>query len=673
MYPQAGKLLVSLLLPLIFVSFSAAMFPDDDIPEVTDRVARVSFVEGDVRLRRADSEEWEQVVMNLPIVEGDEIMSEADARFEIQFSSAKHLRASENTYIRIVTLNDDGLAVSVPQGSVNVFLSEFDKDAAFFEIDAPQTTVALQSAGSYRVDAGQPGDDTVRIRVEGEGEARVYSQSSGFTLNSGRSATVMTAGQFAGEWRLEDSGLFTDAFDRWSADREKVIAERLARAHYNEYYDTDIYGAEELTDHGDWIHTRDYGYVWRPWRSSISGWADWSPYRYGTWRWIHPFGWTWVNDEPWGWATYHYGRWVWYNGFWHWAPYSSYHVGRSWWRPALVVFTTWGNNYCWYPLPYHYAYYNYNYHYYSKYPRRPRGERPRGGSPGPSPSPTPGQTPTTPGGPILTPEQRLARRTTPPLQYIPPTGVVTVAKSDFDRGAATYKRAALENAREVLSKVPGDGQSPPILPIGRDLDQKPGTVRPTPATTAKVEQVRTGAGVRNTAKPMDDTLRQTRILGNRPPLEVRRPATAPTERSTVTPVMPRTGAVERPVIRTAPVQRKAEPSSPVYSPPIVTRPATPPATTKAPEQKPAAPSSPVRTTPTQRRPAASPSPTPSRVTPPATRSAPSQPPMQRSAPQPATRAAPAPQRTVTRPAPESKPAEKPAPAPARSETTKKDG
>lgn len=667
MYPQAGKFLVSLLLPLIFSSFAGAMFTDDDIPEVTDRVARVSFVEGDVRLRRADSEEWEQVVMNLPIVEGDEILSEPDARFEIQFSSVKHLRASENTYLRIVTLNDEGLAVSVPQGSVNVFLIEFDKATSFFEIDAPKTTIALQSAGSYRVDAGKPGEDTIRIRVEDNGEARIYSLNSGFTLNSGRSATVMTAGQFAGEWRLEDSGLFTDEFDHWSAGREKVVADRLSRAHYNEYYDNDIYGAEELTDHGDWVHTRDYGYVWRPWRSSLSGWADWSPYRYGSWRWVHPFGWTWVNDEPWGWATYHHGRWVWYNGYWHWAPYSGYRTGRSWWRPALVVFTTWGNNYCWYPLPYHYAYYNYNRHYYSRYPRRPRGDRPQGETPGPNPSPTPGPTPTTPGGPIMTPEERMARRTTPPLQNVPPTGVVTVAKSDFERGAASYKRAPIENAREVLSKMPETGETPPILPIGRDVAQKTGVIRAAPASTVKAEQVRTGAGVRDTAKPMDGTLRQTRFLGNRPPLDGQRPAEAP-ERPGIIPVTPRTGAVGRPV------ERRAEPRTPIYSPPIVTRPSTPPVTTREPEQK---PSSPVRTTPTQRR-QVTPAPSPSRVTRPATappRSTPTQPPVQRSSPQPASRPEPAPQRTVTRPAPESKPAEKPAerPAPARSDTTKKDG
>jgi hypothetical protein len=59
---------------------------DDYVPEVTDRVARISFVQGDVQIRRADTQDWEVAVLNLPIVEGDEIASDGNGRFEIQFN-----------------------------------------------------------------------------------------------------------------------------------------------------------------------------------------------------------------------------------------------------------------------------------------------------------------------------------------------------------------------------------------------------------------------------------------------------------------------------------------------------------------------------------------------------------------------------------------------------------
>ena len=93
--------------------------------------------------------------------------------------------------------------------------------------------------------------------------------------------------------------------------------------YYDKYYDRDIYGAEDLSDYGEWIYTRKYGYVWKPYPHGDKHYADWSPYRYGNWRWIPPYGWTWVNDEPWGWATYHHGRWIFADGYWAWTPYGQ--------------------------------------------------------------------------------------------------------------------------------------------------------------------------------------------------------------------------------------------------------------------------------------------------------------------------------------------------------------
>lgn len=560
MYPQGRRPLALILLTLLIAGSAFAYSFDDDIPEINDPVARLTYVNGNVQVRRADTEEWERAVKNLPIVEGDEIVTEDGGRFEIQFSINKFLRADELTTVRILTLKEEGIAVSVAQGNANVRLLEFDPAAEFFEIDAPESTIALQSKGRYRIDAGQPGESIVRISVFDEGEARVYSSTSGFTLRSGRTAKVFTSGQMNGEWELGNTSSFADSFDQWALRRDEEIAENLRDAHYGQYYDEDIYGADELNDYGDWVYARDYGYIWRPSSAAISTYSDWSPYRYGQWRWIPPYGWTWVNDEPWGWATYHHGRWIWYNGYWHWTPYGYDRYGRSWWRPALVVFTSDRDNYCWYPLPYYWPYYNYNYHYYSQNYRRPRGGW--GGNQNPAPTPTPAPTPPNKvssrvpaNTPILTPEQRRARMTTPPLQNIPPTGVVTVGKSEFGTGRTVYQRPPLATARQVLSKPPVETETPPILPPYNEVSKKMGrevraerTVR-----TAAVPVAKTGATTRTDNAPLDNRLRTTRMLGNRPPLQINTPQgdikTAPAD----TPGRPRTGAVERPINQSPPL------------------------------------------------------------------------------------------------------------------------
>ena len=76
----------------------------------------------------------------------------------------------------------------------------------------------------------------------------------------------------------------------------------------------------------------DYGEIWVP-RGVAVGWA---PYRYGHWVWIAPWGWTWVEAEPWGFAPFHYGRWVFVNDYWGWVPGPV--VVRPVYAPALVAF-----------------------------------------------------------------------------------------------------------------------------------------------------------------------------------------------------------------------------------------------------------------------------------------------------------------------------------------------
>src|SRR6187402_3603858 len=60
---------------------------DDDAPDVTAPVARISFIRGEGKIKRADSADWENATLNLPVVEGDEIATDADSRIEIQFDN----------------------------------------------------------------------------------------------------------------------------------------------------------------------------------------------------------------------------------------------------------------------------------------------------------------------------------------------------------------------------------------------------------------------------------------------------------------------------------------------------------------------------------------------------------------------------------------------------------
>jgi hypothetical protein len=497
---------------------------EDETPEVTDRVARVSFLEGDAKIRRNGSDEWETVTLNLPLVEGDELSTEENARIEIQFSKDKHLRIDENSFLRLTTLKEGGIAVSLSAGRASLMAIVFDKSRSFFEIDAPKVTIAVQKAGRYLLEAGEQRNNEVRLTIDQGGEARVYSENAGFTLKDRRSARVFTDGPNAGEWETSASFSSNDAFASWVIDREEIVARRLRDAHYDKYYDQDIYGADDLGDNGDWVNTNDYGYVWRPSRLATAQYSNWSPYRYGHWRWMPPYGWTWVADEPWGWATYHHGRWFNYNGGWVWSPYGYYRQRRSWWSPALVVINIYNNNVCWYPLSYHRRRNNYNWHY-----QRNRFQKVR--------------EPIVPlGGPVGSVKNTGRMKIGKDPIDVPTTGVVTTDVADFGKRKMRVMTAPEPIAKTVVTKMP-DGDTQPMLP---DYKQKRrsldiATERP------KVEPVvntRVGAGPKRTDGALDGELQKTRIFGGRTPQkQPDADGPEPVVRSNET---RKTGAVDRP-------------------------------------------------------------------------------------------------------------------------------
>jgi hypothetical protein len=128
-----------------------------------------------------------------------------------------------------------------------------------------------------------------------------------------------------------------DDWDRWNDKRDEDLFSRLDANRSRKHIPEEIPGVYDLDNHGEWIETPDYGWVWSP--RGVSG--DWAPYRHGCWRWYHSYGWTWVSHEPWGWVPYHYGRWAYWGSRWCWIPVVSF----GWrWAPHHVVFFGWGDN-----------------------------------------------------------------------------------------------------------------------------------------------------------------------------------------------------------------------------------------------------------------------------------------------------------------------------------------
>src|SRR5690242_6232113 len=188
--------LLVFLLTFFSITITARAFDDDDDSDdydVKDRVVRISLITGEVNLKRKGNQDWEPARLNYPLIEGDTIATDKESRMEIQIDARNFVRVAPGSVLRIVTLRDEGIALSVVEGTAIVRLVRFDRSREYFEVDAPRTTMAAEKPGVYRIDV--PQDGRVRLTVRDGGSARIYSDTSGFTLRDGRSAELVVYGE----------------------------------------------------------------------------------------------------------------------------------------------------------------------------------------------------------------------------------------------------------------------------------------------------------------------------------------------------------------------------------------------------------------------------------------------------------------------------------------------
>lgn len=527
---------VTLLFFLLLSTTIARAADDDDDADDYDvkaRVIRVSLSTGEARLKRNGNSEWERAQLNTPLVEGDTISTDRDARVELQIDGRNFVRLGSNSMLRIVTLRDEGVALSLIEGTASVRLAKFDKDHEYFEVDAPNSTLAAEKKGLYRIDVTREG--RVRLSARDGGRARIYSQTSGFTLRDGRTAELIVEGADAGDWEFVAANA-VDSWDSWVEGRERYLAERLR---YDvQYYDSYLWGAEDLDAYGNWAYVNDYGWIWRPHATVINNYYNWAPYRYGSWVWVSPYGWTWVGQEPWGWAPYHYGRWVYYNNYWAWCPRSQYYRHRSWWRPALVAFSiSFGDNICWYPLHYHQR--DPHSRHYRHSDRDRNSDRLR---------------------PLRSDEIARLQRVNPAYYR----AVTAVAAKDFGTDVARLRATDEALARRVVSAEPLESDLPvrPAYALSerraagnageRTIVARPARVAP----PSGIAERATGAATRAPGIQLDSELRRTRILNGREGVPDRPELTVPGSGATGAVEARPTGAVARPE-RSRPVREPA--------------------------------------------------------------------------------------------------------------------
>ena len=287
------------------------------------RVARLNLLQGQVSQLPAGDNDWSPAEINRPLTTGDRLRTHPGARLELH-SGSTAVRLDGAAALDIGQLDDNTTRLTLSEGTMNLRVRNLYPGEQV-EIDTPNLALTVQQPGSYRLEV-DPRFGTTRVAAR-SGAATLYGENA-------ESLALVANGQvmaFAGR-NLSQSGLAAplqaDGFDQWADARDRAEDQSISAR----YVSREIPGYQQLDSFGGWQNDATYGAVWLP-RIAV---AEWAPYRYGQWRWIAPWGWTWVDDAPWGFAPFHYGRWTQIGPRWAWVPGPR--VPRPTYAPALVGF-----------------------------------------------------------------------------------------------------------------------------------------------------------------------------------------------------------------------------------------------------------------------------------------------------------------------------------------------
>jgi len=294
---------------------------DDNRPDPPARAARLQYMSGSVSVQPHGTDDWVAGALNRPLTNSDNIWADKNSRAEISLGTGL-VRLDSESSLTLTNVDQNTVQLQLHQGAMNLHVRRL-YDGETYEVDTPNQAFTVSKPGDYRFDVDSNADATVITVWRGEGESA--GSGPAVRIRDGQQA------RFADGTNTADADIHSapspDDFDQWARNRD----ERFDHSASSRYVSPDVVGYEDLDEYGTWKETGEYGNVWVPSHVDVG----WAPYRDGHWIWVDPWGWTWVDDEPWGYAPFHYGRWVYYDNYWGWAPGPVY--VRPYYAPALVA------------------------------------------------------------------------------------------------------------------------------------------------------------------------------------------------------------------------------------------------------------------------------------------------------------------------------------------------
>ena len=297
------------------------------------RAARLTFVQGEVHVARANGFAKDAAVLNMPLLEGSVISSGQDGQAEIEFEDGSLIRLTPNSGLSLLSLSVDA------SGNYNTRMALVG-GLAYLELRAG-------TRYQYSLDAGgdviSPIENaTVRVNLDEPPAIVAVLDGSAHLASAHGSDADATAGQTVRIDAVSEGGVYMikqaiapESWDQWNEDRDEAAASQAGSqtAARQKFAGDQGYGWSDLDANGSWYDVPGHGEVWQPYaaespdatlaeddQSGLTPVSAFDPYGFGNWVYT-PAGYGWASGYGWGWLPYRCGTWMFWDNFgWGWSP-----------------------------------------------------------------------------------------------------------------------------------------------------------------------------------------------------------------------------------------------------------------------------------------------------------------------------------------------------------------
>ncbi len=138
-----------------------ALAQDREQYVISAKAGGVNLVSGDVTLKRRGEIQWQSLTSQVDLGSGDIVRTGATGRVEMLLNPGSYLRAAENSEFEFTNASLDMLQLKLIKGSAIVEVAGADEARTFIEVTTPQTKLAIDRKGLYRINLVQNGTEVL--------------------------------------------------------------------------------------------------------------------------------------------------------------------------------------------------------------------------------------------------------------------------------------------------------------------------------------------------------------------------------------------------------------------------------------------------------------------------------------------------------------------------------